>query len=131
MLGKKSKKLLTYVALLAMIVVNVLGNGMVSKASETGQQPFKVTASMSSVEIKAGETKSVSIPVQLSGVYVSGYPLRDVEFIIDTGDKLVTVTSDIVLRQDGTSNSTDKMYTNYKYFLEFDLTADELASNGI
>lgn len=127
MFSKKTKKLLTYIALLTVIVVNVMGNGVVSKASETGTQTFKVSASMSSVEIVAGSKKTISIPVQLSGVY----QLNNVDFSIDTGDKPITVVSDIVLRQDGATTSTDKMFSNYKYFVEFDIEADELASNGI
>jgi hypothetical protein len=120
--GKKRKKLLSYIALLVMVFVNIFGNGMVSKANGIY---FKV--SMSSVEVRTGGTQHVSIPFQMNGTNELQYP----DFSVDTGNNSsLSIASDVQIIEESSKKEATSLYSGGKYLLEFDVYADELAING-
>lgn len=127
--GKKMKKLLSYIALFAMIVVNTVGNGMVSKA-EGVTKTFKLNGTLDTVEIKAGGTQHVKIPFSLNtNTYFNS--VENVSFSVDVdGDAPVNITSDVTLKFASTSAEVTTLTKNTNYILEFDIETSELASNG-
>lgn len=129
MKGKKMKKLLSYIALLAMVVVNIVGNGMVSKASEV-TKTFKLKGTLDTVEIKAGETQHVKIPFNLnSNTYFNS--VENISFSVDVDTNApINITSDVTVKFASTSAEVTTLTKNTEYVLEFDIETTELASNG-
>lgn len=129
MKGKKMKKLLSYIALLAMVVVNIVGNGMVSKASEV-TKTFKLKGTLDTVGIKAGETQHVKIPFSLnSNTYFNS--VENISFSVDVDtDAPINITSDVTVKFASTSAEVTTLTKNTQYVLEFDIETAELASNG-
>ncbi|HAB62572.1 MAG TPA: hypothetical protein DCE48_18060, partial [Lachnospiraceae bacterium] len=129
MKGKKMKKLLSYIALLAMVVVNIVGNGMVSNASEV-TKTFKLKGTLDTVEIKAGETQHVKIPFSLnSNTYFNS--VENISFSVDVDtDAPINITSDVTVKFASTSAEVTTLTKNTQYVLEFDIETAELASNG-
>ncbi|WP_455716521.1 COG1361 S-layer family protein [Anaerosporobacter sp.] len=125
--NKRKKKLLSYIALLVMVFVNIFGNTLVGKASESTSQSVNFKVSMSKVEIKAGATQHVSIPFQMSGTGVMEYP----DFSVDADSSSpIDIISDIQIIEDSSKKEATNLYQGAKYLLEFDVQADELAANG-
>lgn len=126
--GKKMKKLLSYIALLAMIVVNTVGNGMVSKATEVTGKTFKLKGTLNTVEIKAGGTQHVKIPFKYNGTYMD---FKNPEFGVSVPDNSpISITSDVVIKSVNNSNEVTQISYGSDYYLEFDIEANELATNG-
>lgn len=125
---KKMKKLLSYIALLAMIVVNTVGNGVVSKAEG---QTINVKATINTVEVKVGTTQHVSIPFKFTGIPTIGLNnIDNVDISVNTGESPISVNSEIVILEEYSKKEVTTISSGIQYMMEFDIATSELASNG-
>ncbi|WP_310602066.1 hypothetical protein, partial [Anaerosporobacter sp.] len=93
---KKMKKLLSYVLLCALVIANLVSNGMVSKAS--GSQTVNMKATMDTVEVKAGGTQHVSIPFKFASNYsISLTSIENVDISVNADETPISVTSNVVV----------------------------------
>lgn len=128
MIEKKRKKLLSYIALFVMAFVSIFGNGMVSKADS---QNINGKTTMKTVEVKAGGTQHVSIPIKFSGFSsMQFYEIDNVDFVVNTGDFPLSVVADVKIINQNSKEEVTKIGDGVQYLLEFDLEASEMASNA-
>lgn len=128
MTGKKMNKVLTYIALIAIIVVNVVGNGGSVKAEG---KSYKTKATVDGVEITAGGKQHVEIPFRLLNPMGDTITYQDFSVEpVNAENCPISVISDVTLIEKYAQTAPTYLLDNTEYILSFDIEADEMAKNG-